>query len=120
MSTTSSDSFVFHTKRYIKCKKYVEFGLVMLPASILLMLLHLSHKDTSINASNLIIADTCSISTIEIKTIVFNCWDDVNPNIVEMPCVKILSKTKNGSMANFYRNIAERSYAHENKADVCY
>ena len=118
MSANASNAYIFHTKRYMKCKKYVEFGLTMLPISILLMVLYVSNKDTLINASNKIIADKCLISEIEIKTIVFNCWEDSNPNIVELPCVKILTKTKNGSLAIFYRNIAERSYAHENEADV--
>lgn len=107
-----------HMKRIAKCKKYLEFGFAMLICSILILWLYVDYFQVATNDISSYILDECFVTSIEVKTHNFNCWDGENANLVVLPCVKILLNTDNLSNVLFFRNIHERLFVTTSNADV--
>lgn len=113
----STNSIMAH--RSFSIHQLVLSALFILLLSTVSMIMFYNFFNDSISNSNDYLNDICIITSIEIKTIMFNCWDTNGyVDVVEMPCVKIFSNTKTVPSLFFYRNIQEKLFAAANNADV--
>lgn len=94
-------------------------GLCLLIMSTVSMIMFYNYfNDSIVNAKNYL-PDSCIISSIEIKTISFKCWDMSGyVTVVDLPCLKMLADSRTNPNLTFYRNIQEKVLARDSKSDV--